>query len=70
MPRVVDGSSDPIDFCKRHFPSAAHARKLYGAGEGPDARGNCFEHNAEHPPYAGEGYRCDQCGAILTDEDD
>ena len=52
MPRVCDGNSDPHDFCSRHFPpTEAAAQAKYGAGEGPDDRGNCFAYDPEHPPY-------------------
>lgn len=69
MPRIYDGHSDPFDFCKRCFPSEEEALAAYGAGEGPDGRGNCFGWNAEHPDYQGEKYRCCSCGRLLRDGD-
>lgn len=74
MPRIYDSASDPIDFCKRHFPGLALATERYGnvakTGNGPDGRGNCFDHNAEHPPYEGEDYKCETCRCTLTEKDD
>jgi hypothetical protein len=70
MPRIYDGNSDPHDFCLRHFPQTEEkARKRFGAGEGPDNRGNCFGYNAEHPPYSDTDYGCEMCGKRLTDND-
>lgn len=84
MPRIYDGNSDPHDFCCRCFPpSEEEAFDEFGAGEGPDGRGNCFGYDAEHPPYgsredarvaAGDPraycYRCEVCNEVLTDDDD
>ncbi len=72
MPRIYDGSSNPLDFCRKHWPNEATARRLYGSGEGPDGRGNCFAYDAEHPDYDGEDYKCDHkgCNKRLTEEDD
>ncbi len=70
MPRIYTSTSDPIDFCKRHFPNEAKARLDFGKlGDGPDGRGNCFAHNAEHPEYEGEGYTCEVCNKELTEQD-
>lgn len=73
MPRIYTSTSDPLDFCRRHFPAteeAAFAR--YGhEGDGPDGRGNCFGYDAEHPDYTNdpEHYRCHVCRRQLTDSD-
>ena len=41
--RIYTSANDPLDFCKRHFPSEAAAELRYGnLGAGPDRRGNCF----------------------------
>lgn len=70
MPRVYTSANDPVDFCKRHFPNEAMALKRYGnKGEGPDGRGNCFAHGAEHPDYDYETYDCVTCGCRLTGRD-
>lgn len=72
MPRVYDSSSDPIDFCRKHFPSEETAWTKYGnVGDGPDGRGNCFGHDAAHPGYDEDPgfYRCVTCNRILTDRD-
>lgn len=73
MPRIYTSASDPIDFCKKHFPSEADAEEEFGdVGDGPDDRGNCFAYEAEHPPYddlVGE-YTCEVCNCELTAEDD
>lgn len=71
MPRIYDSANNPLDFCRRDFPKlASHARMLFGnVGDGPDGRGNCFEYNAEHPPYSDTDYTCETCGNELTDRD-
>ena len=70
MPRIYTGSNDPIDFCARHFPKTeVQARVVYGNGEGPDGRGNCFEYDASHPPYD-HGYRCHMCKCQLDETTD
>lgn len=70
MPRVYTSASDPMDFCRKCFPSEPLARARYGdIGSGPDDRGNCYGHNAEHPPYEGEGYTCERCNKMLTEQD-
>lgn len=70
MPRIYTSASDPVDFCRRCFPSEAGARRTYGAvGDGPDGRGNCFSYDDEHPDYEGEGYRCRNCRKTLGDAD-
>jgi len=70
MPRIYDGESNPLDFCRRHFPSEAIALRRYGAGEGPDDRGCCFAYDAEHPDYEdGFTYHCETCRKTLRDRD-
>jgi hypothetical protein len=74
MPRIYDSASNPLDFCRRDFPSAAAAAELYGdpaiTGLGPDGRGNCFGYNEDHPGYADTDYTCQTCGEPLTEADD
>jgi len=66
MPRIYTSASDPIDFCREHFPTEADALKQYGnVGDGPDGRGNCFGYDAEHPEYE-DGYQCEVCRKPLT----
>lgn len=73
MPRLYTSTSDPLDFCKRHFPSSEErARALFGnLGDGPDGRGNCFSYDDEHPDYLSDlkMYRCHVCRKPLTDVD-
>lgn len=70
MPRIYASNNDPVDFCRDCFPSEDEAIEEYGGkGDGPDGRGNCFGWDAEHPPYGDEDYRCEQCGSVLTDDD-
>jgi len=74
MPRIYTSASDPLDFCRRHFPSEAVAERRYGlavCGEGPDDRGDCFGYDAEHPDYTDfeMNYRCHVCRKRLTDAD-
>jgi hypothetical protein len=71
MPRIYNCQHEPEDFCLRHFPTEAQARRAYDDGsEADDGRGNCFEHRGEHPPYDGEGYTCAICNKPLTTKDD
>lgn len=71
MPRIYTSTSDPIDFCRDCFPGEPEAVELFGSvGDGPDGRGNCFDYNADHPPYQGEGYDCERCRKPLTARDD
>jgi hypothetical protein len=71
MPRIYTSTSDPIDFCRLHFPATeAEAERLYGnLGDGPDGRGNCFGYDDDHPDYTNEGYRCTTCKRELTEDD-
>ena len=71
MPRIYTSESDPIDFCEGCMPDEFTAVKVYNTlGDGPDGRGNCFEYEAEHPPYEDTDYKCDICGEVLTNYDD
>jgi len=73
VPRVYDSQSNPIDFCKRHFPSEKTALAKFGnLGDGPDGRGNCFGYECEHPDYTDDPdmYRCHTCKKNLTANDD
>lgn len=70
MPRIYNSLSEPIDFCKKCFPSEAEAEEDYGnLGDGPDGRGNCFGYDCEHPDYSGEDYECENCGKLLFNND-
>lgn len=73
MPRIYTSASDPLDFCRAHFPKTeARAFEIFGdVGDGPDGRGNCFAYDAEHPDYSNEDYRCFKrsCRKPLTDAD-
>lgn len=70
MPRIYTSTSDPIDFCRGHFPKTEKAALRYAnMGDGPDGRGNCFGYDAEHPDYPDEGYKCHVCGKELTEVD-
>ena len=74
MPRIFDSANNPLDFCKDDFPSFTEALATYGEGagigNGPDGRGNCFEHDADHPGYDDNDYTCETCHRPLTGEDD
>lgn len=68
MPRIYDSQSNPIDYCKRHFPTEDVAYFVHGhKGDGPDGRGNCFGYDCEHPDYDDdpEMYKCEVCGCTL-----
>lgn len=70
MPRIYTSANDPLDFCRKCFPDEAEALEKYGdVGDGPDGRGNCFAHDAEHPDYGGEDYHCYECDRRLTNRD-
>ena len=70
MPRLYTSVNDALDFCNECFPDMAEAEEEYGdVGEGPDDRGNCFEHRADHPDYADHNYDCKFCGKRLTSGD-
>lgn len=71
MPRIYTSQSDPIDFCVDCMPSEEVAEAAYKyMGGGPDGRGNCFDYEADHPPYSDENYTCEECKCSLGDEDD
>ncbi len=71
MPRIYTSANNPLDFCRKHFPSEAEAADDpdFQDGDGPDGRGNCFDWNADHPDYDDEDYTCEKCGVMLTSED-
>lgn len=70
MPRIYTSANDPLDFCNECFPNEGWANVDYNdVGDGPDGRGNCFEYNAEHPPYQGTDYVCHACRRPLGEED-
>lgn len=72
MPRIYDSESNPVDYCRKHFPKTeAKAYAIHGGGEGPDDRGDCFAYDAEHPDYPDdpEMYRCYVCGKELGLDD-
>jgi hypothetical protein len=67
MPRIFDSANNPFDFCRSCYPSEMEAMVRFGkAGDGPDNRGNCFAHGAEHPAYEDEDYRCWACRRYLV----
>lgn len=72
MPRIYTSANDPLDFCQKHFPKTEEAaREEYGnLGDGPDGRGNCFDYDAAHPTYDGNGYSCVECKKPLNDHDE
>jgi hypothetical protein len=74
MPRIYTSASDPIDFCRRHFPSEDAAYAQFGlakCGEGPDGRGDCFGYDTGAPSYDDDdAYVCHVCGKKLTDARD
>lgn len=71
MPRIYTSQSDPIDFCLKCFPKEESAKEQYAnLGDGPDNRGNCFDYNADHPPYQDDDYTCEKCNKKLTKKDD
>jgi hypothetical protein len=68
MPRIYTSESNPVDYCRRCFPSEVRAYALHGHdGDGPDDRGNCFGYDCEHPDYYYEEYDCEKCGVRLDD---
>lgn len=70
MPRIYTSRSDPMDFCRVHFPAEEEAFDRYGyLGDGPDGRGNCFGYDDDHPAYEDEDYDCAICGKRLREED-
>lgn len=72
MPRIYTSQSDPLDFCMTHFPrTEAIAFERYGnLGEAPDARGNAFSFDDDHPDYDFPEYVCCVCGIKLDGEID
>ena len=68
--RIYTSTNDPLDFCKKCFPSEDEANDRYeNLGDGPDGRGNCFGYEEDHPDYCGLNYKCVQCGVLLKDID-
>lgn len=69
--RIYTSTNDPLDFCHKCFPNERMAKTEYGdVGDGPDGRGNCFEYEADHPPYDYNDYFCYVCGVELCDQYD
>ena len=73
MPRIYNSANDPLDFCQHCFPDRETAEVEHGdvtiSGTGPDERGNCFEYEAEHPPYEDTDYTCEACRDLLAERD-
>ena len=72
MPRIYNSASEPHDFCMKCFVDEDKAEKLYnqpdeiGLRDGED---NGYGYDSAHPNYENEGYPCDECGELLTYED-
>lgn len=74
MPRIYASDNDPHDYCKNHMPEEGSVtwHRLMNQGDGPDGRGNCFEAEADHPPYEDDDtgiYECMVCGKRLGEDD-
>lgn len=70
MPRVYTSQGFAVDYCKKCFPSEKVAFKKWGHdGDGDDNRGNCFEHDGDHPSYDDTDYTCEKCKKELTIND-
>jgi len=76
MPRIYSGISDPIDFCRDCFPSYEEAVEQYDhkvcdcsdiEDETPHSH---FDYDCAHPPYSETDYECEECGELLTDDDE
>jgi hypothetical protein len=71
--RLYTSQSEPLDFCRKCFPSEEEAKRLYAnIGEGPDGRGNCFCYDDDHPDYSENrdmGYTCWFCKKKLGKRD-
>ena len=69
MPRIYASNNDPCDYCQKCYPDEGSVtwHRLMNSG---DNRGNCFEPDAEHPPYDEMNYDCQACGKPLTSKDD
>lgn len=57
MPRIYDEINDPFDYCNECWEPERSIEM--GSGSYGD----------EHPPYSECNYRCEVCGALLTDLD-
>ena len=71
MPRIYNSVNYALDFCMQCFPKTeVKGREKYaGTGTVPDSRGDCFDYDAEHPPYEHLDYCCTKCGRTLTEKD-
>lgn len=71
MPRIYNSASEPIDYCKKHFPAedSVTAARHQNAGDGPDGRGNCYGYDEDHPDYDDGKYTCEICNKRLGAED-
>lgn len=68
MMRIIASNNDPYDFCPNCEPTESEADEGFGdIGDGPDGRGNCFEYDADHPPYDDWEMFCHKCNALLAD---
>ncbi len=66
--RIIASNNDPYDFCLDCTPSESEAEERFvDMGDGPDERGNCFEYDADHPPYDDWEMFCYNCNSLLTD---
>lgn len=66
MPRIYDAMNDPADFCADCWIEGRDRviEEIEAEGE---TRG--YLESDDHPDYAGEDYRCDACGKVLTNND-
>ena len=70
MPRIFTSANDPLNFCRKCWPTETRAFELYGnLGDGPDGRGNCYGYDEDHPSYDDGEYRCCSCRKKLTVRD-
>ena len=67
--RITNGRNVPVDFCKDCEPTEESALFIFGDGEGPDGRGNCFAYDVDHPTYNMDFYRCEVCDCVLDEND-
>lgn len=65
--RVCTGNGRNLEFCDKHAPTEAEAKRLYGAGFDRDYGENRFAYDPEHPPYDdGETFQCCVCHKKLV----